>query len=139
MADHNDAARSPVIANVIVTSQSPAGVRVLVLHPSDIDSYDGDWSWGPAGGNREPGEDIADCAARELFEETGIVAFPQPVETENVDIAIYHHDVAWGTPVRLSLEHTDYEWVDVEQAVARCKPEALRSTMITALSYAGLV
>lgn len=141
MADQIDAARrrSPRIANIIVTSQSPAGVCVLMLHPSDIDSYDGDWSWGPPGGNREPGEDIADCAARELFEETGIVAAPEPVETEHVDFAIYHFEVRWGTPVRLSSEHTDYEWVDVEQAVARCKPEALRNTMIKGLSYTGLV
>jgi 8-oxo-dGTP pyrophosphatase MutT (NUDIX family) len=122
----------PFNANVVVTSQSPTGLRVLLLHPSDIDTYDGDWAWVPPGGCREPDEDIATCARRELEEETGIVAVPEVVVSEGVDIAIFSLDVPWGTPVRLSSEHTDADWVAVEQLHQRCRPAAVLSTIRTA-------
>jgi 8-oxo-dGTP pyrophosphatase MutT (NUDIX family) len=123
----------PYNSNVVVTSQSPTGMRVLLLHPSDIDGNHGDWGWVPPGGCREPGEDIAACAARELIEETGIDGVPDPIETEDVDVAIYRLDVPWGTPVQLSAEHTDHEWVSLDEISERCRPAALLNSMAKAL------
>lgn len=138
------------VVNVVLTSQSPSGLRVLLLHPSDVDTDDGDWTWVPPGGQREPDEDIAACARRELEEETGIIADPDPVHTMThkiqvggkvvqVNVAAFHLDVPWHTPVRLSHEHTDAEWVTVEQVHERCRPAAALSTVLSALTWAGLI
>lgn len=120
------------IANVVVTSQSPYGLRVLLLHPSDVETLDGDWSWGPPGGNREPREDIATCAARELAEETGIRAVPHVVRLG--EFAVFRLEVPWGTAVRLSDEHTRYEWVTVAEAHRRCRPAPLLDAVRTGLA-----
>ena len=36
-------------------------------------------TWAPPSGGLEPGETVADCAVREVFEETGIVVVPENV------------------------------------------------------------
>ena len=121
---------SPFVATIVVTSRGPSGPHVLLLHPSDIESLDGEWSWVPPGGVREPGEKIADCAARELREETGIVAAPEPVRVdESEEVGVFRLEVPWGTPVRLSAEHTTSEWVPVEQVPVRCTPAELLDTV----------
>ncbi|PZF79689.1 NUDIX hydrolase [Jiangella anatolica] len=125
---------APFVAAIVVTSRGPKGPHVLLLHPADIDTLDGDWSWVPPGGVRQPGEKIADCAARELREETGIVATPEPVRTDESDeVGIYRLNVPWDTAVTLSAEHTASEWVPVEQVAERCKPAELLDTIRTGL------
>ena len=121
---------SPFVATIVVTSRGPSGPHVLLLHPSDIESLDGEWSWVPPGGVREPGEKIADCAARELREETGIVAAPEPVRVdESEEVGVFRLDVRWGTAIALSPEYTASEWIPVEQVAARCKPADLLDTV----------
>jgi 8-oxo-dGTP pyrophosphatase MutT (NUDIX family) len=126
---------SPFVATIVVTSRGPNGPHVLLLHPADIEALDGEWSWVPPGGVREPGEKIADCAARELREETGIVAAPEPVRVdESGEVGVYRLEVPWGTAVKLSAEHTASEWVPVEHVAARCQPADLRDTVRIGLS-----
>ena len=109
-------------AMVAVISESPEGPRHLLLHSAE--GAVGDWGWGSPSGCLEPGEDIAACAARELFEETGIRATPEPVVTRDIGWAVYVLEVPWGTPVVLSpAEHDDFVWVDVDEAHRRCRPE----------------
>lgn len=138
----------PSIASVVVSSLSPSGLRVLLLHPSDVDSHVGDWAWVPPGGQREPGEDPAACARRELEEETGIRADPDLVcsvtqdiqigdKAIQVKVAVFHLDVPWQTSVQLSHEHTDSEWVTVDQVRERCRPLAVRDAVMSALIWAG--
>ncbi|WP_152362232.1 NUDIX domain-containing protein [Microlunatus speluncae] len=121
--------RKPGGAMAAVISESPEGLRYLLLHNADYlpGQPDGDWSWGPPSGCREPFDaDIAACAARELFEETGISGEPVPVITEDIDWAIFYLRVPWGTAVRLDpAEHNDYAWCTVEEATRRCRPERL--------------
>ncbi|WP_116947226.1 NUDIX domain-containing protein [Jiangella endophytica] len=125
---------APFVATIVVTSEGPKGPHVLLLHPADIETLDGEWAWVPPGGVRQPGEKIADCAARELREETGIVAEPAPVRVDESDeVGIYRLEVPWGTSVRLSAEHTASEWVPVERVADRCKPADLLDTVRTGL------
>lgn len=114
---------SPFVATIVVTSRGPNGPHVLLLHPADIEELDGEWSWVPPGGVREPGEKIADCATRELREETGIVATPESVRVDPAEeVAVYRIDVPWGTTVQLSAEHTAHAWVPVDRLASRCRP-----------------
>lgn len=109
-------------AMVAVISESPDGARYLLLHSAE--GAVGDWEWGSPSGCLEPGEDIAACAARELFEETGIRATPEPVVTRDIGWAVFFLEVPWGTPVVLSAaEHDDFAWVEVDEAYRLCRPE----------------
>lgn len=84
-------------------------------------------TWGTGSGGRRRAassrESIAECAARELVEETGVVADPEPVATENIGWAVFILEVPWGTRVRLSHEHDDFAWVSQDEAMRRCRPE----------------
>lgn len=53
----------------------------------------GDLVWGCPSGCREAGEDIGMCAARELWEETGIRADPTPVVTQDIGWALFRLQV----------------------------------------------
>ncbi|GAA4995425.1 hypothetical protein GCM10023317_24590 [Actinopolymorpha pittospori] len=110
---------------VAVISQSPDGPRYLLLHSAEyVPGKAGDWEWGPPSGCIEPDEDIATCATRELFEETGIRGEPQPVATEDIGWALFFLNVPWGTAVRLdAAEHNDFAWVTFEDACRMCRPE----------------
>lgn len=131
-----DGVRNPGGAMTAVISDSPEGPRYLLLHSAET-ADEGDWAWGSPSGCLEPGEDIAACAARELFEETGIRAEPIPVIIENLDWAVFRLRVPWGTPVRLNLqEHKGFEWVEVDEARRRCRPE--RQTRSFELAVAAI-
>lgn len=125
----------PSGAMVAVFSESPDGTRYLLLHNVDYEpGQDGDWAWGPPSGCLEPGEDIAACAARELFEESGIRGEPVPVITEDVAWAVFLLDVPWGTEVELSSEHNGFAWVAREDMLTKCRPERLAVSIRTAVA-----
>lgn len=121
-------------AMVAVFSQTPKGRRYLLLHNVDYaPGNNGDWAWGSPSGCLEPDEDITTCAARELFEETGIRATPVPVVTEDIDWAVFYLQVPCGTHVELSpTEHNGFDWVTIDDAFERCRPERLAVSFRTA-------
>ena len=120
---------------VAVYSDSPQGRRHLLLHNVDVPVGEiGDWTWGSPSGCREPDEDSAGCAARELFEEAGIRGEPVPVVTEQIAWAVYALEVPWGTEVTLSSEHNDFTWATREQMVEWCQPERLAVSVGAALA-----
>lgn len=114
--------RRPSGAAVAVVSHSPDGPRHLILQSCEVPPGE-EWSWGSPSGCLEPGEDIATCAARELYEETGIRAEPLPIATEDIGWALFYLEVPWGTAVRLDpAEHTRFNWVTFDEACRRVRP-----------------
>ena len=64
-------AKGGIAAGVVVHRRTPRGLEVLLVHPSG--NYNRRASWGIPKGLVEPGEELAETAARELEEETGVV------------------------------------------------------------------
>ena len=118
---------TPTGAMVAVISQSPDGPRHLLLHRADkAPGEGGDWAWGSPSGERDPGEDVAACAARELFEETGIRGEPHPVVTADIGWALFFLEVPWETAVRLDdAEHNGYTWATFDEAYDMCRPRVV--------------
>lgn len=95
--------------------------------------------WQSVTGTLEWGEEAAQCARRELLEETGIEAWPQdtgivnrfeimpqwrerygPEVTENTEY-VFSLRLAQVQEPRLSPdEHTRFQWLDAETAIKRC-------------------
>jgi 8-oxo-dGTP pyrophosphatase MutT (NUDIX family) len=82
---------------------------------------DGGYWHGIAGGV-EAGETPAAAAARELFEETGFVAKPAPLDRSFTYDAASVHTFAVDVPEQwepeLNDEHDDYRWCSQDDAVA---------------------
>jgi 8-oxo-dGTP pyrophosphatase MutT (NUDIX family) len=90
--------------------------------------------WHVVAGALEEGEAFADAAARELQEETGLVAKPidldleqtyaitereqplYPVGTSGVVIANFHVEALEGWEPTLNEEHDRYNWADLKVA-----------------------
>jgi 8-oxo-dGTP pyrophosphatase MutT (NUDIX family) len=128
---------------IVVWRRTPA-VRVLLLHRSQFGSeFDGDWAWTTPGGGREPGEDPAAAAARELFEETGLALDCEPVQSEiardqpGIDVAVFAAEAPADAIVLLSEEHDRYEWVGSE-SLTRCLPAWVHELYHDVLRTVGL-
>ena len=67
----------PFGVTIIVRRRSPLAETYLLLHRSNTDD-DEEWAWTPPSGARFPSEPVAECAKRELGEETGLWMKPFP-------------------------------------------------------------
>jgi len=105
------------------------------LRPADTEPDESGWPWVLPGWRREPGEDIADCAARELLEETGIDARPQLVAAADLRWAVFRLDLPWLAAIRLSGEHAEFDWVPLAEAYRRCPAPALTETITRASEH----
>jgi dihydroneopterin triphosphate diphosphatase len=87
-------------------------------------------TWQMVSGHLEAGEKAYECAARELFEETGLrpLHFYQASYVNRFYIAasdeivlspVFAAQVPSDAKVRLSDEHTAFEWVPYEEALRR--------------------
>jgi dATP pyrophosphohydrolase len=84
-----------------------------------------DWLWTCPSGVRESGESVDACARRELLEETGLSLEPHPTPCGREEWAVYVAEAPADAEVRLDAEHDDFEWLPLDQALARCKPEVV--------------
>lgn len=110
-------------AGVIVWRRTENGVEWLLLHRALFTpEFAGDWGWGPPGGGCLEGETSADCARRELLEETGIDAECEPTRLGNELADVFHAEVPAGRVVVLSSEHDAYRWLPLDEARALCLP-----------------
>lgn len=97
------------------------GDKVLVLRRAAA-LGDGDWAWTPPSGARRPGEDIESCAARELFEETGLSNLELRLVVDD-DWHVFRVDVPGNVEIQLDDEHADYRWVSPREAITMCRPQ----------------
>lgn len=100
---------------------SSVPVFLVLRRPEDR----GGW-WQPVTGNVDPGEHLGACAAREVWEETGISEIS---ELNDVDTYTFEKEGAQisetvfgaavkGRDVTLSEEHLEYQWLPYEEARA---------------------
>ena len=99
-------------------------------HKKNVEVY-----WDIPGGRIQKGSSVLQTLAREIEEETGIVAFENPTIfgstvskheipvsdelTVGLLLVVYKVTVADDVNIVLSPEHTDYEWVSGAEAASR--------------------
>jgi hypothetical protein len=109
----------PVASLIYLTSEG----KVLLLKRAKGNEVG---SWGLVGGHIDAGETSAQCAVRELYEETGLkVNAISEAEGRIEDIDIYRLDVPMFE-VKLNEEHTEFMWADPDKM-----PEGLHSGLGT--------
>ncbi len=127
--------RRPEEVAVVVRRPGPNGAEFLVL----LRSPEKLGYWHLVAGGVEWGETPAAAAARELAEETGLVAVPTPLGgrvdydlaadpesvrarfppgTERIVVWPYVADAPAGWEPVLDAEHVDYRWLSAADAVA---------------------
>jgi len=120
-------------AAVAVWRRTEDGIEWLVLHRSHFaPEFAGDWAWGPPGGGCDHGESVAECARRELREETGLDAECVPTDcggrsarTAGDDFVLFQAEVGPDAEVALSWEHDAYRWLPLDDARGLCLPSAV--------------
>jgi 8-oxo-dGTP pyrophosphatase MutT (NUDIX family) len=133
------AVRPPFGATVVVYRRGAQGVEVLVLHRAHSGAdHEGDWAWTPPAGKRGHGEGIAECARRELFEETGLELPLVPTGAGSADWSIFLAEAPAGAAVSLAgeahNEHDRFEWLPGDEAVRRCQPRPVSESLRAALA-----
>ena len=114
----------PLGATVIIYRRKQEHVEFLILHRSQAGSdYEGDWAWTPPSGARYPDESIDTCAKRELLEETGLDLMLQLAPYGTDEWSVYLAEAGSDDNIRLGPEHDRFGWVNLEDAIDRCKPD----------------
>jgi 8-oxo-dGTP pyrophosphatase MutT (NUDIX family) len=115
--------QNPYGASVVVFRRFQAGLELLMLHRCHLGVDNGPWAWTPLSGARRPGEPIGECAARELFEETGLELPIVPTCLGTDEWFIYVAEAPGECIITLDAEHDRFEWMLSSQALNRCQPE----------------
>jgi len=127
----------PFGATIIVYRKVDTKLQFLLLHRAHSGpDYEGDWAWTPPAGARQPGEDIIECAERELLEEVGLRLALQPTEFGTTEWRVYAAMANDGHNVVLDEEHDRYEWTSLEH-VSRCKPDFVASHIVQVSEMLG--
>jgi 8-oxo-dGTP pyrophosphatase MutT (NUDIX family) len=123
-------------AAVVVWRRGQHGPEILLLHQAVRGpDYDGDWAWASPGGSLDPGETLDECAARELFEETGLDLPLSRVTAAGLPVALFTCEARPEHEVVLSDEHDRFEWVSFDEACVRCRPEKIVIALHSARRY----
>lgn len=109
-------------------------IEFLLLHRSGAPKV-GDWAWTPPAGARFPGEDLMECAKRELMEETGLDLRLVESEFGSVNWPHFLAEAHEECVIRLSDEHDQWEWVEASEACDRCLPSVVSDAMRRAMDY----
>jgi len=115
--------KAKIVAKTVVLNDRD---EVLLLRRSATDTRrPGEWDF--PGGGIEPGEDLAEGAAREIAEESGLTIEPTQLKLiyaatelfpgrESVTRLLFASRIETGD-VQLSFEHDEFRWVDIETAL----------------------
>lgn len=130
----------PYGAAIVVAAGIGHDTRYLILHRAFKGAnFDGDWAWGPPSGARMPGEAIEACAARELEEETGLRLPLRAVPDASIKWSLFWAHVPAVPYICLSAEHDRFEWVPLEEACQRSKPDEVARSFTLATEWATRV
>ncbi len=115
----------PYGAAIVVYRRVKGNHEFLILHRAHRGpDYEGDWAWTPPSGARLPGETLETGAIRELKEEAGLSLKLQPTDCGLETWYVFMAEATLDDQVTLiDVEHDRYEWLPLEQALARCCPE----------------
>ena len=125
-------------ASIIVYRQNDKVIELLILHRAHADEPNGDWAWTPPSGARYPGEEPADCARRELWEETGLRLDIRYIPRAVQSWYLYAAQAAPHDEIVLDGEHDQYAWAPVAEAVRRCRPAPVSDGIQTVVDALGL-
>lgn len=126
-------AEPPTGTAIVVYRRTGGAMEYLLLRRSHHGPpYDGDWSWGPPSGCRYPGEPVAECAARELREETGLHLPLATTDLGSADWPLFLGVAPERGTIGLSAEDDCFSWLPLDAAVARTAPEAVRTSLLRA-------
>jgi 8-oxo-dGTP pyrophosphatase MutT (NUDIX family) len=110
-------------AAVVVWRRAANEIEWLVMHRGVFQpEFAGDWAWGPPGGGCLRDETSAECARRELLEETGIDLECAATPCGNDLAEVFQVEVPADTEIALTFEHDAYRWLPIEEVRALCLP-----------------
>jgi ADP-ribose pyrophosphatase YjhB (NUDIX family) len=116
----------PFGVSVVVWRPGADGPEFLVVHRAhEGPDYEGEWAWTPPSGARLPGEDVAECARRELFEETGLRLECEPTACGSDEWAVFAAEAPTHATVVLDAEHDRFSWLTARDAVRVCLPASV--------------
>jgi 8-oxo-dGTP pyrophosphatase MutT (NUDIX family) len=115
----------PYGACIVVYRRVAKGVEFLILHQGHSGHVDGDWAWTPPSGVRRADEEIDDCAARELLEESGLRLHLVPSRSGDSEWHVYAAEAPMEAIVTLDPEHDKFRWLPADEAQMRCLPESV--------------
>jgi hypothetical protein len=132
------AAEPPFGATVVVYRFHSGRVEFLLLHRSHEGAdHEGDWAWTPPAGARQPDERVEECAARELHEEAGLTAQLELVRLDG-DWALFSAEADSDARVVLhDTEHDRFEWVPIDVARVRCRPQRVADMVVEVADRLG--
>ena len=113
----------PSGASVVVYRRAGRSVEYLLLHRAHAGPrFECYWAWTPPSGARQPGEDIVECARRELFEETRLCLDIWRTNAGDDNWVVFAAEAPAEAEVRLDEEHDRYDWLTLEDALSRTAP-----------------
>ena len=116
----------PFGVSVVVWRPAAEGREFLVVHRAhEGPDYEGEWAWTPPAGARLPGEEVAECARRELLEETGLRLDCTPTDCGSAEWEVFVAEAPADAEISLDPEHDRFAWLSASQAERVCLPASV--------------
>ena len=122
-------------ASVVVWRRGSGAAEFLILRRRYAPGPD--WRWTSPSGAREPGESVEACARRELLEETGLALPLRATPCSREEWAIYAAEAPPEAEVTLDDEHDGFEWLTLDEARARCRPQVVADGLACVAAWLG--
>ncbi len=129
----------------LIVLQNKDNNFLILRRATNIKTFPG--LWGLPGGKAEGNETPEETGKRELLEETGVIVLkslltPLAITTSNEKDYYFFLAYTFGSEVMLDHEHTDFNWVSLEDLPIKCEMgipeeamERLRELSLTDLRF----